>query len=89
MKRTILATAAAALLAIAFAAQARPAADVSSRRRPTSAPHKLAQQAFERVTAAQEANGHDMQGHAQKAKELLASANAELKPAAEGADRNK
>ena len=30
-----------------------------------------------------------MQGHAQKAKELLASANAELKPAAEGADRNK
>jgi hypothetical protein len=39
--------------------------------------------------AAQEANEFDMQGHAQKAKNLLDEANKELKLAAEAANRNR
>jgi hypothetical protein len=48
----------------------------------------LSQQAYEKVVAAQQANEWDMQGHAQKAKDLLDEANRELKQAAEAAKRN-
>jgi hypothetical protein len=40
------------------------------------------------VVDAQQANEWDMQGHAQKAKELLDQANNELKMAAQAANRN-
>ena len=39
--------------------------------------------------AAQQANEWDMQGHAQKAKNLLDQVNSELKLAAEAANKNK
>ncbi len=54
------------------------------RRRP-----EVSQQAYEKIVAAQEANEFDMQGHAQKAKNLLDQVNNELKQAAEAANKNK
>jgi len=63
---------------------------VSAARHPNlAAAQRLSHQAFEKVTAAQEANEWDMQGHAKKAKELLDEANKELKIAAETANKNK
>ena len=47
---------------------------------------RLSQQAWEKIVAAQEANEWDMQGHAQKAKNLLDEVNKELKMAAEAAN---
>jgi F0F1-type ATP synthase membrane subunit b/b' len=71
-------------------AQKRPVRNVSGRRHPNlAAAQRLSQQAFERVSAAQQANEFDMGGHAQKAKELLEQANRELKEAAEEANENK
>lgn len=68
----------------------RPAENVSKGRHPNlAAAQRLSQQAFEKITAAQEANEWDMQGHAKKAKELLEQANNQLKQAAEAANRNK
>lgn len=72
---------------VAFAQ--RPERDVSGRRHPNlAAAQRLSQQAFEKITAAQEANEWDMQGHARKAKQLLDEVNRELKLAAEAANRN-
>ena len=45
-------------------------------------------QARQRVVDAQKANEWDMEGHAQKAKELLNQDNDELKAAAQAANRN-
>jgi hypothetical protein len=45
--------------------------------------------AAEKVTAAQKANEYDMDGHAQKAKDLIDQAEGELKQAAEAATANK
>lgn len=68
----------------------RPAENISKGRHPNlAAAQRLSQQAFEKITAAQEANEWDMQGHAKKAKELLEQANNQLKQAAEAANRNK
>jgi len=51
---------------------------------------KLVTQAFDKVSAAQVVYLGDLGGHAQKAKELLQQANAEIKLAAEAAnDPNK
>jgi len=56
---------------------------------PTSRPRSwLSEQAYNKIIAAQEANEWDMQGHAQKAKELLEQANQQLKLAAEAANKN-
>ena len=52
-----------------------------------AAAQRLCQEAWEKITAAQEANEFDMQGHAQKAKNLLVEVNKELKLAAEAANR--
>ncbi len=77
-------------LVVAGAAVAqRPKKNVSAGRHPNiAAAQRFCQQAWDRVTAAQQANEWDMQGHAQKAKELLGQANQELKLAAEAANRN-
>jgi len=48
----------------------------------------LINQAFDRVTAAQQANEWDMDGHAAKAKALLADAKREIRLAAEAANRH-
>ncbi len=68
----------------------RPVRNVRAGRHPNiAAAQRLSQQAFDRIVAAQKANEWDMAGHAQKAKELLEQANAELKLAAEAANQNK
>ncbi len=67
---------------------AQPARNISGKRHPNlAAAQRFSQQAYEKVTAAQEANEWDMQGHAQKAKELLDQVNRELKMAAESANK--
>jgi F0F1-type ATP synthase membrane subunit b/b' len=67
----------------------RPRENVSRARHPNiAAAQRLCEQAWQRVVDAQQANEFDMQGHAQKAKELLDQANRELKLAAETANRN-
>jgi len=79
--------AASILLAATFAI-AQPAHNVSSARHPNlSAAHRLSQQAYEKISAAQTANEFDMKGHAAKAKELLDQVNNEIKQAAEAANR--
>jgi hypothetical protein len=89
MKTRLFATFTACLLFVAGIAIAqRPKDNVSPGRHPNlAAAQRLSQQAFQKITAAQEANEWDMQGHAQKAKELLDQVNRELKQAAEAANR--
>jgi len=66
----------------------RPAVNTSAKLHPNlNAAQRLTQQAYEKITAAQEANEWDMQGHAKKAKALLDEANQELKAAAEAANK--
>ena len=68
----------------------KPVNNVSAARHPNlAAAQRLSLQAFEKIGEAQKANEWDMQGHAQKAKELLEQANTELKAAAQAANRNK
>jgi hypothetical protein len=65
-----------------------PVRDVSGRRHPNiAAAQRLAQQAYDKIVVAQQANEFDMNGHAQRAKDLLDQANRELKAAAETANR--
>lgn len=60
-----------------------PPRNVSAKRHPNiAAAQRFIQQAWERTVAAQKANEWDMQGHAQRAKELLERADQELKLAA-------
>lgn len=67
----------------------RPVRNVSGARHPNlAAAQRLSRQAWQRVVDAQQANEWDMQGHAQKAKDLLDQANNELKMAAQAANRN-
>lgn len=71
----------------AFAAP--PVHDVSAHRHPNiAAAQRLTDQAFHRITDAQQANEWDMDGHAAKAKDLLDQANRELKMAAEAANHH-
>ena len=66
----------------------RPAKNISPERHPNlAAAQRLSRQAYERIVAAQEANEWDLQGHAQKAKNLLDQVNNELKEAAEASNR--
>jgi hypothetical protein len=66
----------------------RPKDNVSPGRHPNlAAAQRLSQQAYEKIIAAQEANEWDMQGHAQKAKNLLDQVNQQLKLAAEAANK--
>lgn len=67
-----------------------PKQNVSPGKHPNlAAAQRLSEQAFTKITAAQQANEWDMQGHAQKAKNLLDEVNKELKLAAEAANRNR
>lgn len=79
------------LLIIAGIAWAqKPKENVSAGRHPNlAAAQRLSQQAYEKIVAAQEANEWDMQGHAQKAKNLLDEVNKELKQAAMVANKKK
>ncbi len=78
------------LLVVGGYALAQPKQNVSPGRHPNlAAAQRLSTQAYEKIIAAQEANEWDMQGHAQKAKNLLEQANNELKQAAQAANKNK
>lgn len=70
-------------------AQGPPERNINPNRHPNlAAAQDLAVQAYNRVVAAQQGNDWDMDGHAQKAKELLDQASRELKAAAEAANHN-
>jgi hypothetical protein len=81
---------AAAFVAGGFAFAQAPKENVSKGLHPNlAAAQRLSKQAFEKITAAQEANEFDLAGHAAKAKTLLDQVNNELKLAAEAANKNK
>ncbi len=85
---SLLNLAAVLLLMVGLALAQMPKENVAPGRHPNlAAAQRLSQQAWEKIVAAQEANEFDMQGHAQKAKNLLDEANKELKLAAGAANR--
>jgi hypothetical protein len=79
------------LIAIGSIAVAqKPKDNVSKGLHPNlAAAQRLSQQAWDKIVAAQQANEWDLQGHAQKAKNLLDEVNSELKLAAQASNRNK
>lgn len=90
VRRCFTAAAASLLLIAGMALAQRPRENVSGARHPNlAAAQRFSEQAWQRVVAAQQANEFDMEGHAQKAKNLLDEANRELKAAALAANRNK
>ncbi len=92
MKRTMMLAVATLMLAGTALAQkpTPPAQNVSHHRHPNlAAAQRMSENAYNKVIAAQQANEWDMQGHAQKAKELLDQAANELKLAAETANKAK
>ncbi len=65
-----------------------PKQNVSPARHPNiAAAQRLVSQANQRIVDAQKANEFDLAGHAEKARQLLAQADSELKLAAETANR--
>ncbi len=90
MKQMLVAGILSALMLSGSAFADKPARNVSSARHPNLAEaQRLCTQAYNRVVAAQKANEWDMNGHAQKAKDLLDQVNNELKEAALAANANK
>lgn len=78
------------LISVSAAYAGEPVVNVSPKLHPNlAAAQKLSRQAYNKIVAAQKANEYDMNGHAQKAKELLDQVNEELKLAAEAANKNK
>jgi hypothetical protein len=66
-----------------------PPVDIDQNRHPNlaEAQHHIVQ-AYQKIDEAQQANKENLGGHAEKAKDLLAQANRELKAAAEYADHH-
>jgi hypothetical protein len=64
-------------------AQMQPMDNVGHRHPNLDAAQHLSSQAFERLVASQKANEFDEGGHAQRAKDLLEQANAEMAQAAQ------
>ena len=78
-----------ALICGGVAVAQMPKDNVSGKRHPNlAAAQHLSQEAWEKISAAQQANEWDMDGHAAKAKDLLDQVNTELKMAAETANKN-
>jgi len=76
------------LLAGALDTAQPPVRNINPGRHPNLAEaQRLSQQAFEKVVAAQQANEWDIEGHAQRARNLLDQANQQLKMAAEAANK--
>jgi len=74
---------------LVYAQMKPPAENISGKRHPNlAAAQRLCDQAFQKVSAAQQANEFDMDGHAAKAKDLLDQASRELKEAARAANEN-
>jgi ABC-type uncharacterized transport system substrate-binding protein len=91
MRKIVFALIVSMLMLTASAAFAEePVRNINPKKHPNlAAAQKMSQKAFEKITAAQQANEFDMDGHAQKAKELLEQVNHELKEAAEAANRHR
>lgn len=84
--RTVVLGLALCLAGTAFA-EKKPVQNVNPQKHPNiAAAQNLSRQAFDKIVAAQKANEWDMQGHAEKAKQLLEEVNNELKLAAEAAN---
>jgi hypothetical protein len=78
-----------ALICGGVALAQKPVDNISGKKHPNlAAAQHLSQEAWEKITSAQQANEWDMQGHAAKAKELLDQVNQELKLSAEAANKN-
>ena len=89
MKRWLVTVFCVLVLPIVLSAQ-RPVENVGKKRHPNlAAAQRLVEQAFNRISDAQRANEWDLEGHAEKAKDLLDQANKELKAAAQAANRDK
>ena len=74
----------------AFAQAAKPVQNVSAKKHPNlAAAQRLTDQAFQKLTASQQANEFDEGGHAAKAKDLLDQASKEMKQAAEADNAKK
>jgi hypothetical protein len=79
---------AAALLFAGVAIAQKPVTNVNPAHHPNiAAAERLTEMAYEKIVAAQQANEFDMNGHAQKAKELLDEADQQLKLAAGAANK--
>ena len=79
----------AALFLGGMAIAQKPAQNINPNRHPNlAAAQRLSEQAYQKIMAAQQANEWDMEGHAQKAKDLLDQVNQQLKLAAEWANKN-
>src|SRR5947209_7154936 len=90
MKKILIGAVTVLMLTGGLAVAGKPVRNVAPGRHPNiAAAQRLVREAFEKITAAQRANEWDMNGHAQKAKELLDQVNIELKEAAEAANENK
>jgi hypothetical protein len=88
MNRRVVFTLVGTLLIATTVFAQRPPENVSPKHHPNlAAAQRLIDQAFNKITAAQNANEFDLGGHAAKAKDLLDQANRELKLAAETANR--
>jgi len=78
-----------ALICGGVAVAQMPKDNVSGKKHPNlAAAQRLSQEAWEKISAAQQANEWDMEGHAAKAKDLLDQVNRELKMSAEAANKN-
>ena len=89
MIRTVLSLLLAVALVLSGIALAqKPVENINPNNHPNlAAAQRLAAESYEKIVAAQKANDYDMQGHADKAKELLVQVNQELKKAAEAANQ--
>lgn len=75
-------------LGVALANEPAKTVTVKATRPNLDAAQKLASQAIDTLETAEKANEYDTEGHAQKARELLKTANDEIKLAAEAAKTN-
>jgi F0F1-type ATP synthase membrane subunit b/b' len=90
MKKTIWLAVVLAFVLVCTAIAQKPGQNINPGRHPNlAAAQRLTAQAYEKILAAQKDNEWDMEGHAQKAKDLLDQANSELKQAAGAANKNK
>jgi hypothetical protein len=79
----------AALFCGGMAIAQKPVQNINPHHHPNlAAAQRLSEQAYQKIIAAQEANEWDMEGHAQKAKELLDQVNQQLRLAADWANKN-
>jgi hypothetical protein len=80
---------AAVMIFAGFAIAQAPVENVDPNKHPNLAEaQKLCQQAYQKIDVAQKDNKEDMEGHAEKAKQLISEADKELSLAAQAANKN-